>query len=748
MNRCFSHEQVRLFLPLLFILSISWATAAANTFVAVASGSWNSALTWGGVAPPHEITSADQIIINAGITVSLDGDVTLNHQLAVMTVFGQIDGAAYDMEVTAGVVGGTGSITVNNLLIQADGSFIFTGNVACSSFTNHNSLLNLKAELEVASMLKLMDGLCEVDTSGLITLDSNATVLVDNGSLGLNGGNISVLGTYNLIYVGTSTSTGVEAELGDVGMLTLLLADSAQTLTLTQDLIIHDSTKLIVGSLKLNEMEVTFGNSLDINLLGYLEGDTISKLKFVGNASSILKFDEDAAFLGNLTLTDNDSCIVTLASGLVIHDSIQVQSGTIVLNGNELTLNGAVDFGGQGSLSGDANAAVLLNGTGNVSLQFTPGSEQLGDCVVNLDSGVLTLNSDLAIENNLQVQSGTVVLNGNELTLNGAVDFGGQGSLSGDANAAVSLNGSGNVSLQFAPGSEQLGDCVVNLGSGELTLNSDLHVYQKLDLMSGFVILQNEHLIMEDGSFINGGSADAYVISQGEGRLILDLHPNDEAFFPVGTLTDYAPCMIKQGQTGSQTQLGVAVIQGVYADGTTGIDLSASESLIRNSWLVEEFSANASLDLSLTMFWDSSAAVNGFNPDKCYISHYTNGEWDTYTAAAATLYSDGTFSITRETVQSLSPFRVISEEPLATGSSLRPQPAIYPNPVASTLSLRMEQTSTPISAAIYDNSGRLVIMETIPIGSSFHQINTDMLEGGIYWLVLNGYMPVKFVKVD
>ena len=669
MNRCFSHEQVRLFLPLLFILSISWATAAANTFVAVASGSWNSALTWGGVAPPHEITSADQIIINAGITVSLDGDVTLNHQLAVMTVFGQIDGAAYDMEVTAGVVGGTGSITVNNLLIQADGSFIFTGNVACSSFTNHNSLLNLKAELEVASMLKLMDGLCEVDTSGLITLDSNATVLVDNGSLGLNGGNISVLGTYNLIYVGTSTSTGVEAELGDVGMLTLLLADSAQTLTLTQDLIIHDSTKLIVGSLKLNEMEVTFGNSLDINLLGYLEGDTISKLKFVGNASSILKFDEDAAFLGNLTLTDNDSCIVTLASGLVIHDSIQVQSGTIVLNGNELTLNGAVDFGGQGSLSGDANAAV-------------------------------------------------------------------------------SLNGSGNVSLQFAPGSEQLGDCVVNLGSGELTLNSDLHVYQKLDLMSGFVILQNEHLIMEDGSFINGGSADAYVISQGEGRLILDLHPNDEAFFPVGTLTDYAPCMIKQGQTGSQTQLGVAVIQGVYADGTTGIDLSASESLIRNSWLVEEFSANASLDLSLTMFWDSSAAVNGFNPDKCYISHYTNGEWDTYTAAAATLYSDGTFSITRETVQSLSPFRVISEEPLATGSSLRPQPAIYPNPVASTLSLRMEQTSTPISAAIYDNSGRLVIMETIPIGSSFHQINTDMLEGGIYWLVLNGYMPVKFVKVD
>ena len=669
MNRCFSHEQVRLFLPLLFILSISWATAAANTFVAVASGSWNSALTWGGVAPPHEITSADQIIINAGITVSLDGDVTLNHQLAVMTVFGQIDGAAYDMEVTAGVVGGTGSITVNNLLIQADGSFIFTGNVACSSFTNHNSLLNLKAELEVASMLKLMDGLCEVDTSGLITLDSNATVLVDNGSLGLNGGNISVLGTYNLIYVGTSTSTGVEAELGDVGMLTLLLADSAQTLTLTQDLIIHDSTKLIVGSLKLNEMEVTFGNSLDINLLGYLEGDTISKLKFVGNASSILKFDEDAAFLGNLTLTDNDSCIVTLASGLVIHDSIQVQSGTIVLNGNELTLNGAVDFGGQGSLSGDANAAVLLNGTGNVSLQFTPGSEQLGDCVVNL-------------------------------------------------------------------------------GSGELTLNSDLHVYQKLDLMSGFVILQNEHLIMEDGSFINGGSADAYVISQGEGRLILDLHPNDEAFFPVGTLTDYAPCMIKQGQTGSQTQLGVAVIQGVYADGTTGIDLSASESLIRNSWLVEEFSANASLDLSLTMFWDSSAAVNGFNPDKCYISHYTNGEWDTYTAAAATLYSDGTFSITRETVQSLSPFRVISEEPLATGSSLRPQPAIYPNPVASTLSLRMEQTSTPISAAIYDNSGRLVIMETIPIGSSFHQINTDMLEGGIYWLVLNGYMPVKFVKVD
>ncbi|MAT52831.1 MAG: hypothetical protein CMN32_00005, partial [Saprospirales bacterium] len=374
--------------------------------------------------------------------------------------------------------------------------------------------------------------------------------------------------------------------------------------------------------------------------------------------------------------------------------------------------------------------------------------EQLGDCVVNLGSGELTLNSDLAIENNLQVQSGTVVLNGNELTLNGAVDFGGQGSLSGDANAAVLLNGTGNVSLQFAPGSEQLGDCVVNLGSGELTLNSDLHVYQKLDLMSGFVILQNEHLIMEDGSFINGGSADAYVISQGEGRLILDLHPNDEAFFPVGTLTDYAPCMIKQVQTGSQTQLGVAVIQGVYADGTTGIDLSASESLIRNSWLVEEFSANASLDLSLTMFWDSSAAVNGFNPDKCYISHYTNGEWDTYTAAAATLYSDGTFSITRETVQSLSPFRVISEEPLATGSSLRPQPAIYPNPVASTLSLRMEQTSTPISAAIYDNSGRLVIMETIPIGSSFHQINTDMLEGGIYWLVLNGYMPVKFVKVD
>ena len=49
----------------------------ASTFTAVASGNWSSSATWGGVIPAlNNLT--DQITIPAGITVTMDSDVTLN----------------------------------------------------------------------------------------------------------------------------------------------------------------------------------------------------------------------------------------------------------------------------------------------------------------------------------------------------------------------------------------------------------------------------------------------------------------------------------------------------------------------------------------------------------------------------------------------------------------------------------------------------------------------------------------------
>ena len=105
------------------IFSIS---AKAITYTAVANGNFNAVATWGGIAPPV-ISTADLVIIPAGITVTLSADQTFN-STSQLTVNGTLTSGvnASALVMTAGTLAGNGVITVDSI-----------GNRACSRFHIH-----------------------------------------------------------------------------------------------------------------------------------------------------------------------------------------------------------------------------------------------------------------------------------------------------------------------------------------------------------------------------------------------------------------------------------------------------------------------------------------------------------------------------------------------------------------------------------------------------------------------------------
>lgn len=68
---------------------------------------------------------------------------------------------------------------------------------------------------------------------------------------------------------------------------------------------------------------------------------------------------------------------------------------------------------------------------------------------------------------------------------------------------------------------------------------------------------------------------------------------------------------------------------------------------------------------------------------------------------------------------------------------------IFPNPVANTLSIQVENNQEFVSYKIYDISGRLLLSKR---GENLENLNVSVLSSGLYFLQLDSYKPIKFIK--
>jgi hypothetical protein len=403
---------------------------------------------------------------------------------------------------------------------------------------------------------------------------------------------------------------------------------------------------------------------------------------------------------------------------------IVVSGGVIAQSSGVLSLTNAYNLRYEGS--GNMTSGLELNGTGLKNLEIATAS-----------SAGMSLNSDLTVNGTLTLSSGYLRLNNHNLTFgtNGDFSASGTGTIVAGRNSNLSFSAGSSFTggLRFRSDSSVLNNLTVNMGSTSATarMGTNLTVAGNLTLINGRLDLDSNTLAVTGGT--SGGAAGSYIVTGNGGRLGFNIGVGNNATYHVGTNLSYAPANISANLNNASGMLYVGVQDGVRAQGTTGVLISATRKMVNATWHVTS-DLSSSININLTTMWNASMELNGFNRNQVYLSHYTAGAWDMSTIQAAGTASAGMYSANRAQITSLSPFAVMDRDALgitkvATSDAL----SLYPNP--STGSLHINSKVQFTSVRIYNAAGEMVksskltgntlSIESLPAGNYYASFQNE-----------------------
>lgn len=732
------------------LISGSWKAA---TFTAIASGDWTSSATWtGGIAPGTSIDADDDIIISSGLTVSLDQDVYMNG-LSVLIPGGSItvNGTLQSTNSSAlymnnGDLAGTGTLNLDRLEFSGLSSFGFTGTSTVSTFVTSNLSLTILSNTDIQDTLNLSDGTLTIGTGALLDLQSNSTVVVDNGTITTSGGIFSSVNTYHAVYIGSSKNTGVEAAGSGLTDVYVNLDDNTQSLSLTTNMTTSGTLNLQSGNLDLNGSDLILAGDFQSTGGAMIAGDAFSNLHIVANStlSSSLEFMSGANELNDFVINYGTSGNANMNSDLTINGNLMLTNGNLEVDGNS-----TLTMASNSNIVINSGAIVIVNGNfdGNNSYDVTynggsqsTGVELSGSGVntvqIDLDSesNNVSLSSDFTSNGTIDIQSGNFMLAGNNLVIAGDFMSSNSGSISGDASSDLTINSTSSLSdtIIFQSSTGMLNNLTVDIqDSSAVMIGSNLNV-QNLNLNSGSVVIYDNSLAVMSGGMISGADQNNYVMIDGSGTLKLDVDGASSSYvmFPVGTTTSYSPAHI-EFISSTTSQFMVNVTDGVFIYGTGGTNLTASKSLVDRTWNIFS-SAGSSANINLKLNWMASMEVNGFDRTNAYISHYTSGNWDVDAASSAVTTSGGMYELSRTNISGLSPFAIADQAAALEVEEEEILGGVYPNPTKGLVNINLNGNSG-VMVEVIDLSGK-VHMNKISTGVSNETIDLSDFADGIYLL--------------
>ncbi len=725
--------------------------ASGATYTAVASGNWSSSATWGGSAPAFKLGIGDQVTIGAGLTVTMDSTITVNGLLAQISVNGTLTSAGNSLILTSGTISGSGTISANNVMLSTGSTFSFSGSVTANAFTNSIASLSSSAVIMVNNTLTLT-GIIDVTTGGSLTMGSNSSINVNGGSISLNGGTLGLSSSYAVNYTTSSTTAGME--LSGSGLKNVTINVSASNMiTLGGNVTLNDSLKLLSGGLMLNGYNLTLNGQ--VSGTGTLNGDANANLAIntSGGIASSITFASGYQLLNNFTLNVGSGKSVTLASALTVSGAMALSGGSnLNINGVVLNLNGG--FSGTGSFVVNDKSSLAINGSASISAPISLSGSSVGNFALNVGNGnTVTLGDDMVVDT-ISLETGTLVLNSHNLSVNGNITASGSGMVFATSASNISITASNSTagSLTFSYPGNAVNNFNVNIGAaGSVILGSDLVINGTLNLMGGHVNTGSSNLQIAASGSITGVNSNAYIITGTGGYLTMNATVSSTANFPVGTASYYSPASITLNTGSSTGTVGVNVSSGVYAQGTTGAMLSASQPMVNSTWLFQT-SITSGLNADMTLTWSPAIEVNGFIHTGDYISHYVSGSWDDIgDSMTASAVAGGMFSIQRTGVTSMSPFAVFDRSTVTGIDDIVKNSAfeIYPNPASENLYIKNRTGNTGVLYVdIFNMLGQKVGAFTTTDTET--SIPVDGLARGQYFIKLyndNMIVVKKFVKM-
>ncbi|MFY8004989.1 MAG: beta strand repeat-containing protein [Chitinophagaceae bacterium] len=356
---------------------------------------------------------------------------------------------------------GTNTIFLSNLVTATNSNATLTFSSSGNFITNSNAGITASST-----------------TSGSIRLSATDRYFSSSANYefrGQNTGNFASVTAPNantvnnlIIRSSTTTSTSVniivngsflaDASTFSIGTNTLTLNGSVSTTNSTATLPITSSNSGTViynqpsngqnvlfgtyGNLTFSNFNKVLANTGSINISNIFTKGTATSHTITGSTINFNGGSQDIPGFVFNNLTISGSANKTAQGNIIVGNSgigtLTLNTRQLVLNGNNLDINGPLNITSTGAISSDNLCIITIGGSGTIgsNLTFGTGKSMLG-LIVNRPSQTITLgnNSSITIELELNLNAGTLNDGGNIITL--------QGDITGNA----THTGSGNIRM-------------------------------------------------------------------------------------------------------------------------------------------------------------------------------------------------------------------------------------------------------------------------------------------------------------
>jgi hypothetical protein len=191
---------------------------------------------------------------------------------------------------------------------------------------------------------------------------------------------------------------------------------------------------------------------------------------------------------GNLDIRGGTVDMDQTTSSLDVNGDLSLSSGTLKLSSNafgggDLKIKGNWSNTG-GTFTPSGRATFFNSTTSNQSISKS-GTETFNYFFVDKGATVLSLSTAIQINNTLNLTGGSLSINGQTLTINGAVT--GSGTLTGSSTSNLTIGGTaGTLNFtQTSAATRSLNNLTLSINTASASLGTALDVYGNIDLNDG-----------------------------------------------------------------------------------------------------------------------------------------------------------------------------------------------------------------------------------------------------------------------
>ncbi|CAN5883122.1 hypothetical protein BH11BAC7_BH11BAC7_16790 [soil metagenome] len=313
-------------------------------------------------------------VITQGIN-NLDINGTLN------LTTGRLDFSANQLTLKGDfMTGSTAALLIANgtsdLTIMGAGPMTSTMIFTATSSVNNLELdrtsgtAKLGSALAIVGTVFLTDGDLVLMSGSTLTMNASSTVQVMDGNFIENGGTFVGTASYNVDYIGSSHTAGVELTGAGLNDVMVGLSSANDTVMLADNVIINGNLDMNMGMMALEGNDLTLDGTFDQNANAQFVGDSTSEMTLnLTSTGDTLYFMGGSRHLDQLTINIPTGTSILLATDLTVHNSLDLMSGKI-----EIT-NANLYFSPSASVTGfDDTRYIVTAGSGQVSMRVNSNS--------------------------------------------------------------------------------------------------------------------------------------------------------------------------------------------------------------------------------------------------------------------------------------------------------------------------------------------------------------------------------------